>query len=87
MLCNTPIIVSSNSGAGEDVKRIDAGYLVEYGNKNELRDTMQHVLDNPAEAQIKTKKAKNYIEANLSMAKGIEKYEKLYKKVIERCKK
>ena len=87
VLCNTPIIVSSNSGAGEDVKRIDAGYLVEYGNKNELRDTMQYVLDNPAEAQIKTKKAKNYIEANLSMAKGIEKYEKLYKKVIERCKK
>ena len=87
VLCNTPIIVSSNSGAGEDVKRIDAGYLVEYGNKNELRDTMQYVLDNPAEAQIKTKKAKNYIETNLSMAKGIEKYEKLYKKVIERCKK
>jgi len=48
---------------------------------------MQYVLDNPAEAQIKTKKAKNYIETNLSMAKGIEKYEKLYKKVIERCKK
>ena len=87
VLCNTPIIVSSNSGAGEDVKRIDAGYLVEYGNKNELRDMMQYVLDNPAEAQIKTKKAKNYIETNLSMAKGIEKYEKLYKKVIERCKK
>jgi len=87
VLCNTPIIVSSNSGAGEDVKRIDAGYLVEYGNKNELRDTMQYVLDNPAEAQIKTKKAKNYIEANLSMAKGIEKYEKLYKEMIERCKK
>lgn len=87
VLCKTPIIVSSNSGAGEDVKRIDAGYLVEYGNKNELRDMMQYVLDNPAEAQIKTKKAKNYIEANLSMAKGIEKYEKLYKKVIERCKK
>lgn len=87
VLCNTPIIVSSNSGAGEDVKRIDAGYLVEYGNKNELRDMMQYVLDNPAEAQIKTKKAKNYIEANLSMAKGIEKYEKLYKEMIERCKK
>jgi len=44
---------------------------------------MQYVLDNPAEAQIKTKKAKNYIETNLSMAKGIEKYEKLYTNCIE----
>ena len=84
VLCNTPIIVSSNSGAGEDVKKIDAGYLVEYGNKSELRDTMQYILDNPTEAQIKTQKAKAYIETNLSMARGIEKYEKLYQELSSR---
>jgi len=84
ILCNTPIIVSSNSGAGEDVKRIDAGYLVEYGNKNELRDTIQYILDNPAEAQKKTQKAKEYIKSSLSLAKGIEKYEKLYQEVSKR---
>src|SRR4030042_4478797 len=33
VLCGTPIIVSRDSGAGEDVSRIDAGYLVDYGNK------------------------------------------------------
>ena len=87
VLCNTPIIVSSNSGAGEDVKKIDAGYLVEYGNKSELRDIMRYVLDNRAEAQEKTQKAKEYIKSNLSLDKGIEKYEKLYKEVSERCKK
>ena len=87
ILCNTPIIVSSNSGAGEDVKRIDAGYLVEYGNKSELADMMQYVLDKPAEAQSKTKRAKDYIETNLSLSKGIEKYEKLYNEVVERCEK
>jgi len=86
ILCNTPIIVSSNSGAGEDVKRIDAGYLVEYGNKNELRDMMQYVLDNPAEAAGKTHKAREYVKTNLSLEKGIEKYEELYEEVIERCK-
>jgi len=87
ILCNTPIIVSSNSGSGEDVKKIDAGYLVEYGNKSELRDTMQNILDNPPEAQKKTQKAKEYIKANLSLEKGVEKYEKLYDEVLGRCKK
>ena len=81
ILCNTPIIVSSNSGAGEDVKKIDAGYLVEYGNKNELRDTIQYVLDNPAEAQNKTKRARDYIEANLSLSKRVEDYERLYEEL------
>lgn len=84
VLCNTSIIVSSNSGAGEDVKRIDAGYLVEYGNKNELRDMMQYVLDNPAEAASKTQKAREYVEANLSLEKGIEKYEELYQELSSR---
>ncbi len=87
VLCNTPIIVSSNSGAGEDVRKIDAGYLVEYGDKNELRDTIQYVLDNPAEARSKTGKAKDYIEANLSFIKCTEKYERLYKEVMEKCEK
>jgi len=84
VLCNTPIIVIKNTGAGEEVSKIDAGYLVEYGNKDELTSTMQYILDNPAEAQSKTQKAKDYIEANLSLAKGIEKYEKLYKEVTRR---
>ncbi len=82
VLCNTPIIVSSNSGAGEAVRKIDAGYLVEWGNKNELSNTIQYVLDNPAEAENKTQRAKKYIEANLSLAKGVEKYEELYANCI-----
>ncbi len=84
ILCNTPIIVSSNSGAGEDVKKADAGYLVEYGNKLDLRDKIQYVLDNPSEAQNKAQKAKEYIRSNLSLDKEIEKYEQLYKEVSER---
>ena len=78
ILCNTPIIVSSNSGAGEDVRKIDAGYLVEWGNKKELKDAMQNILFAPAEAMNKTQKAKEYIVSNLSMEKNVEKYEKVY---------
>lgn len=86
VLCSTPIIVSSNSGTGEDVSRIDAGYLVEWGNKSELSNAMQYILDNPNEAAIKTKRAKEYIETNLSMSKRVVEYEELYTKCIEENK-
>lgn len=78
VLCNTPIIVSKNTGSSENVSRIDAGYLVEFGNKKELKNTMQKILDDPTEAMIKTQKAKEYIIKNLSMEKNVEKYEKVY---------
>lgn len=78
ILCNTPIIVSKNTGAGENVGRIDAGNLVEYRNKSELKDLLQGILDNPAEARSKTQRAKEYIKANLSLEKGVERYESLY---------
>ena len=84
VLCDTPIIVSSNSGAGEDVKKIDAGYLVEYENITELRNMIQYIFNNSAEAKKKTKRAKEFIKTNLSMAKGVEKYEELYEAVIKR---
>ena len=93
ILCNTPIIVSSNSGTGENVKKIDAGYLVEWGNKKELKNAMQKILDNPAKAASKTQKAKEYIIKNLSMEKNVEKYEEVYidcikeNKLIRGCKK
>ena len=83
ILCGTPIIVSKNTSASENVRKIDAGYLVEYGNKNELKDTIQYVLDNPAEAKSKTQKAKEHIKSSLSLEKGIEKYEELYKELSE----
>ena len=87
ILCNTPIIVSKHTGAGEIVRKTDTGYLVEYGNKDELVDTVQKILDNPAEAMTKTQKAKDYIKTSLSTAKGIKNYENLYQEVVESCKK
>jgi glycosyltransferase involved in cell wall biosynthesis len=87
IMCHTPVIVSRSTGSGEEVARIDAGYLVPYGHKSELVDRIQYVLDNPDEAQVKTQRAKKYIEANLSLASQTEKYEELYQEVAESYKK
>lgn len=86
VMCNTPIIVSSNSGAGEDVRKMDTGYLVEYGNKNSLRDMIQFVLDNTAEAAVKTGKAKEYIQKNLSLETGIDRVISLYADCVRRSR-
>ena len=78
VLCGTPIVVSKNTGCGENVEKIDAGYLVKYGDKKELKDVLQRILNNPVEAKRKALRAKEYIKANLSVEKVIEKYENLY---------
>ncbi|MFH1031503.1 MAG: glycosyltransferase [Chloroflexota bacterium] len=86
VLCDTPIIVSRDTGAGMDVKRIGAGYLVEFGNKKEFSDTIQCIFDHPAEAKSKAFKAKEYIKAKLTMRKMIRKYEQLYAEFMRRHK-
>jgi len=86
VLCGTPIIVTKHTGAGEDVKRLDAGYLVELGNKKELAETTNRILDNPSEARDKAKMAAKYIRENHSMSKKVEDYEKLYIECVEESK-
>ena len=84
VLCGTPIIVTGHTGAGEDVKRLDAGYLVEFGNTGELAGLIKGILDNPTEARNKASQAAQYIMANMSMTKRIEDYEKLYLECIKK---
>jgi glycosyltransferase involved in cell wall biosynthesis len=82
VLCGTPIIVTSHTGAGEDVKKLDAGYLVEFDDVLGLADRMAFILDNPVVAKEKTLKAKKYIEDNLSMNKRVHEYTELYIRAI-----
>ena len=86
LMCGTPVIVSQNTGAGEIIRNINAGYLVEHGDVHSLRDIIQYILDNPDEARTRTQKAKEYIKANLSLNAQTGEYEKLYEAVIENNK-
>jgi glycosyltransferase involved in cell wall biosynthesis len=82
VLCGTPVIVSAGSGCGEDVTRMKAGYLVNYGDRLELVGVIRKVLENPAEAKAMVAKAQEYIRTNLSLNKKVAEYEKLYARCI-----
>ncbi len=84
ILCGIPTIVTRNTGAGEDIEKIDAGYLVHYGNVPELSQMIKHVLYNEREAQFKTQKAKAYIKNNLSLETIVDKYENLYQEITNK---
>ena len=45
IMCGTPIIVTENTGAGEDVKRIGGGYAVEFGDRKQLAALIERLID------------------------------------------
>ncbi len=83
VLCGTPIIVSRGSGSGEDVSRMDAGYLVNYDDNAQMVETLNAIFNDPAKAREKVRRAQEYIRANLSLDKKVEEYEKLYQQCIK----
>ena len=83
VLCGTPVIVSRNSGSGEDITRIDAGYLVDYGDKSQMVQMIQSILNDPSEAKEKVRKTREYITNNLRINKKVEEYERLYQQCVK----
>jgi glycosyltransferase involved in cell wall biosynthesis len=79
VLCGTPIIVTSGTGSGEDVKRLNAGALVNFGDINKFSETLDDIFNNYEIWKAKTIKAKNYIIQNLSFNSRINEYTDLYK--------
>ena len=84
VLSKTPIIVSDHTGTGEDIKRLDAGYLVKMDDVNDLCNKINFILENKKEAQNKTIKARKYIIENLSMDARMNEYIDIYKRVISK---
>lgn len=80
ILCNTPVIVTE--GCGEVIKKIECGYMVEYGNIEDLAKKLQYVLENPDEAREKTQIGKKYIIDNLRWDNVVTKVEGVYESCI-----
>ena len=86
ILCNTPIIVTRDTGAGELVSEIDAGYLVKYGDISDLVQKILRILEDPADALGKTLHARQYILKNCSWESVVNQYESLFEELIWRWK-
>jgi len=78
VLCGTPIVVTDHTGTGEDVKKLEAGYLVKLDDIENLATVFEYILDNYSEAKIKTLKARQYIIDNLSMKSRVSEYYELF---------
>ena len=86
VLCGTPIVVTGNTGSGEDVKRLDCGYTVDFDKVEELAERFDWMFNNYDEAKQKAITGKKYIEDNLSLNKRVSEYTELYEKAIEMAK-
>tara|TARA_B100001769_G_scaffold46547_2_gene33096 strand:- start:149 stop:1291 length:1143 start_codon:yes stop_codon:yes gene_type:complete len=78
VLCKTPIIVTADTGTGEDVKRLNAGYLVDFDNDEMLAQTIIDILNDYEDAKKLTLTARDFIIENLSMNARIGEYTELY---------
>ena len=83
VLCKTPIVVTSHTGTGEDIKRINAGYLVDFDDVIGLSDTFSEIFNNYDKAKDKTLRAKRYIEQHLSFNCRVGEYTEIYNNIIE----
>ena len=83
VLCETPIVVTRHTGTGEDIKRLNAGYLVDFDDVNGLSNIFTNIFDNYDSAMDKTLQAKQYIEQHLSFNCRVGEYTDIYNNSIE----
>lgn len=82
ILCDTPVIVTEE--CGEVIKEARCGYLVEYGDLNDLKEKMKMVIENPEEGKEQVKRGKKYIMENLTWAAVVKRVEEVYLGLIQR---
>ena len=83
ILCGTPVIVSSATMSSENLTKLNAGFLVDFGNHDQMITAIQQVIDNPQSMQDKVDQAAGYIRSNLSLEKVAEQYESLYSSLVK----
>ena len=82
LICGTPIIVTDGCGCGELIKKMDAGYLVHYGDTEDLMEKMKYILEHPDKAKEKVFNGKMYIKGNLSWDKLYDNFVEVYRECI-----
>jgi len=83
VLCETPIVVTRHTGTGEDIKRLNAGSLVDFDDVKGLSNIFTNIFDNYDSAMDKTLQAKQHIEQHLSFNCRVGEYTDIYNSSIE----
>jgi glycosyltransferase involved in cell wall biosynthesis len=82
IMCGIPVIVTDDCGCGELVREVNCGYLVKYGDVNDLKKKMIHVLENPENGKEMVERGRKYILENLTWEKVASKIEDVYKEIL-----
>lgn len=82
ILCGLPLVATSGTGAAEDIEKMGAGYLVEFGDTDGMASIMEKVICDPTEADAMNKSGQEYIHENLSLKKKVCDFEDLYAECI-----
>ena len=82
IMCGTPIIVTDDCGCGELVGDANCGYLVKYGDVNNLEEMMKWVIKNPNEGEKLVETGRKYIEGNLAWNNAVKQVEGIYENCI-----
>lgn len=82
ILCNTPVIVTNDCGCGALIEEIDGGYLVEYGDVEDLKLKIKNSLENTTEAAEMIERGKKYINNNLTWDHVLNEFERAYEDCI-----
>jgi len=78
IMCGTPVIVTDDCGCGEIVKEANCGFIVKFGDVNQLKDQMIKLIDNPHESKILAANGQKYIYKNFKWSNLIKKFESAY---------
>jgi glycosyltransferase involved in cell wall biosynthesis len=86
IMWGTPVIVCDDCGCGEIIKEADCGYLVKFGDANNLKEKMNFALENTENNKKLVENGKRFIEENLTWKKVGKTVENLYKKIYSERK-
>lgn len=79
ILCKTPVIVTKE--CGEIIEKCGCGYIVKYGDIEELTATILRIFENYSDAKQKAIEGRKYILENFSWDVVVKEYEHVYQSV------
>lgn len=82
IMCGTPVIITDCCGCSDLVSRLKCGYLVNYGDVEELKDKIVKLIEKLDEEKNTIKSCQQYISDNLVYDKIVEEMEKVYENCI-----